>query len=179
MAVSEYSFGDGDPGLDPGLMEPAPAGAEPKWFRDRMDKVSEQVNALVEENNRLKAAQSRSQVADALKAKGFDPAAAGLYTGTPDKLDDWLTAHGGALARTTAPEGGASEEQQAPSGPPASTVPADSQGQMQRMMEQGTQGVAPPQGSEKELAAAIAAAKTPEEFAQIMKAHGSQFHWDQ
>lgn len=176
--MSEYSFGDGDPGYVPDLNEQAPAGAEPKWFRDRMDKVSEQVNALVEENTRLKQAQAKSQVADALKAKGYDPSAAGLYTGEPARLDDWLTAHGGALAKLPgAPEGQQQEGEQMPAGPPASTVPADGQAQMQRMQEAGTQGVAPPQGSEAELAAAIKAAGTPEEFAKFMRANGSQHDW--
>lgn len=170
--MSEYSFGDGDSGYVPDLNEQAPAGAEPKWFRDRMDKVSEQVNALVEENNRLKAAQARNQVADALKAKGYDPAAAGLFSGTPDKLDDWLSAHGGALAKVSA-EGQQPGEVQPP-GPPASTVPADGQEQMRRMQEQGTQGVAPPQGSDKEVAAAIAACKTDDELNELMRSHGSR-----
>lgn len=173
--MSEYSFGD-DPGYTPDLGEQAPPGAEPKWFRDRMDKVSEQVNALVEENTRLKQAQVKTQVADALKAKGYAPTAAGLYSGTPDKLDDWLTAHGGALAKLPA-EGQEQGGEQAP-GPVATTVPADGQAALQRMQEQGAQGVAPPQGSDKELAAAIAACKTEDEYAQIMRAHGNQHEWN-
>lgn len=171
--MSEYSFGGGDSGYVPDLNEQAPAGAEPKWFRDRMDKVSEQVNALVEENTRLKQEQARNQVADALRAKGYAPHAASLYTGTPEKLDDWLGTHGAALAKLPADGQEQQGETQAPAGPPASTVPADGQEQMRRMQEQGTQGVAPPQGTDKELAAAIAACKTEEEFAQLMRANGN------
>ncbi|MEW1547528.1 hypothetical protein [Streptomyces tsukubensis] len=175
--MSEYGFGDEE--LDLSAEESGQGGQQGgKGLRQYLDQISGELKGLREENASLRRERQKTEVADALKAKGYDPAAAGLYTGTPDKLDDWLTAHGGALART-APEGGQAQEQQAPSGPPASTVPADSQEQMQRMMEQGTQGVAPPQGSDKELAAAIAAAQTPEEFAQIMKAHGSQFDWTQ
>ena len=173
--MSEYSFGDGTD-FQSDLNEQAPAGAEPKWFRDRMDKVSEQVNALVEENSRLKAAQAKTQVADALKAKGYDPAAAGLYTGTPDKLDDWLTAHAAALAKLPAQEGQEQGGEQPP-GPPASTVPADGQEQMRRMQEAGTRDVAPPQGSDKELSAALAACKTEAEFDELMKSHGSRHDW--
>lgn len=172
--MSEYGFGDGDPGYDPDLSEQAPAAKEPKWFRERMDKVSEQMNALTEENNRLKAAQAKNQVEDALKAKGYAPAAAGLYQGDPAKLDDWLTANGGALAKLPAD---GQEPQEQPAGPPATVVPAQGQEAMQRMAEQGTQGVAPPQGTDNEIAAALKAASSPEEFAKLMQSHGSQFNW--
>jgi regulator of protease activity HflC (stomatin/prohibitin superfamily) len=176
MAVSEYSFGF-DPTGDPSDLGEAGANEQgPKWFREGLAKLSGQVKELTAENERLKAQQVKDQVADALKAKGYAPAAAGLYTGTPDKLDDWLTANGGALAKLPG-EGQEQYQEQAPSGPPASTVPAEGQEQMQRMMEQGTQGVAAPQGSDKEIAAAIAAAQTPEEFAKLMQAHGSQYNW--
>jgi hypothetical protein len=135
------------------------------------------VNELKAENDRLKAAQVKSQLEDALKAKGYAPQAAGLFTGTPDKLDEWLTANGGALAKLPGDGQTQQGEEVTQQGPPASTVPADGQEQMQRMQEQGTQGVAPPKGSEAELAAAIAACKTDEEFAQLMQSHGSQYDW--
>jgi hypothetical protein len=98
-------------------------------------------------------------VETALKAKGYAPQAAGLYAGTPDKLDEWLTANGGALAKLPGDGQEQQGEEVTPSGSASSTVPADGQEQMQRMQEQGTQGVAPPQGSDKELAAAIAACR--------------------
>ncbi|MDP9611544.1 hypothetical protein [Streptomyces demainii] len=177
--MSEYSFGyDETDDSTSDLGETGNSQQGPKWFREGLSKLSSQVHELKAENDRLKAEQRRSAVADQLKAKGYAPAAAGLFTGEPEKLDEWLTANGAALAKLpTAPgeqEGGEGEQS---AGPPSSTVPADGQEQMQRMQEQGTQGVAPPQGSDKELAAAIAAAKTPEEFAELMRAHGSPYDW--
>ncbi|WP_327719880.1 hypothetical protein OG381_34395 [Streptomyces sp. NBC_00490] len=177
--MGEYSFGGfEDPDDMSGLGETGNQNQQgPKWFREGLDKLSSQVSELKAENDRLKAAQKQQAVADALKAKGYAPQAAGLYAGEPDKLDEWLTANGGALAKL-APEGQEQPgEQQAPTGPPPTTVPADGQAQMQRMQEAGTQGVAPPQGSDKELAAAIKACQTPEEFETLMRSHGSQYDW--
>jgi hypothetical protein len=173
--VSEYSFGYDDSGEEPGLGETQNQPQGPKWFREGLDKLSSQVQELKAENDRLKAAQQRSQVETKLRAQGYAPQAAGLFQGTPDKLDEWLTANGGALAKL--PEGEQQPGEQAPSGPPASSVPADGQEQMQRMQEQGTQGVAPPQGSDKELAAALAACQTDEEFGKLMQSHGNPFDW--
>lgn len=173
--MSEYSFGYEEPGDMPGAGEQPSVEQGPKWFREYMDKVSGQLKAIQAENETLKAEKTRSQVEDALKAKGFAPQAAGLFQGAPDKLDEWLTANGGALAKL--PDQGEQPGEQAPSGPPASSVPADGQEQMQRMQEMGAQGVAPPQGSDKELAAAIAACRTEEEFAQLMRSHGSTHDW--
>lgn len=174
--MSEFSFGYDEAGDEPGLGETQDQPQGPKWFREGLAKLSGQVNELKAENDRLKAEKQRGEVENALKAKGYAPQAAGLFTGEPAKLDDWLTANGGALAKLPT-DGQEQQGEQAPSGPPASTVPADGQEQMQRMQEMGTQGVAPPQGSDKELAAAIAACKTPEEFDQLMKSHGSQYDW--
>lgn len=175
--MSEYSFGYDPSGEVPDLGETGDQTQQgPKWFREGLSKLSSQVNELKAENDRLKADRVKSQVADTLKAKGYAPQAAGLFTGTPDKLDEWLTANGGALAKL--PAGEQQPGEQAPSGPPVSSVPADGQEQMQRMQEQGTQGVATPQGSDKELAAALSAAQTPEEFAKIMQSHGNRFDWN-
>jgi hypothetical protein len=175
--VSEYSFGDYDPSdgaSDLGESESqAPQG--PKWFREGLDKLSSQVKELRAENEALKQSKVKEQVADTLKAKGYAPSAAELYTGAPDKLDDWLGTYGAALAKL--PGEGQEQDQGQPAGPPASTVPADDQAQMQRMAEAGTQGVAPPQGSEAELAAAIAATNSQEEFEKIMRAHGNRHTW--
>jgi hypothetical protein len=174
MAVSEYDFGyDGD---DTSNLGEAGAGQQgPKWFREGLDKLSSQVAELRAENAALKAQQTKSEIENTLKAKGYAPQAASLYQGDPAKLDDWLTANGGALARL--PEGEQAQGEVTPQGPPASTVPADGQAEMQRMMEQGTAGVAAPQGSDKEIAAAIAAANSPEEFEKLMRAHGNQYNW--
>jgi hypothetical protein len=171
----EYSFGfDPDDTSDLGETN-GQAEQGPKWFREGLNKLSSQVNELKAENDRLKAEKKTQAVSEALKAKGYAPQAAGLYTGEPDKLDEWLTANGGALAKL--PEGAGQSEQQAQQGPPATTVPADGQEQMQRMQEQGTQGVAPPQGTDNELAAALKAAQTPEDFAKLMQSQGNQFDW--
>lgn len=175
--MSEYDFGyDETDDSTSDLGETGGSQQGPKWFREGLSKLSSQVQELKAENDRLKTQQRQSQVADALKAKGYAPAAAGLFTGEPEKLDEWLTANGDALAKLPAAPGEEGDEGE-PAGPPASTVPADGQEQMRLMQEAGTSGIAPPQGSDKELAAAIAAAKTPEEFAQLMKAHGSPYDW--
>lgn len=175
--MSEYSFGYEESDDTSGLGESQNQQQGPKWFREGLDKLSSQVKELKAENDRLKADKTRSQVQDALKAKGFDPAAAGLYAGEAEKLDDWLGTHGAALAKLPADSGEGGEEGQPPAGPPATTVPADAQAQMRSMQEAGATGAAQPQGSDKELAAAIAAARTPEEFEQIMKANGNRYDW--
>jgi hypothetical protein len=158
-----------------GAVEQPSVEQGPKWFRDYMDKVSGQLKAIQAENESLKAEKKQQAVAEKLRAQGYAPQAAGLYQGEPEKLDEWLGANGAALAKL--PAEGEQPGEQAPSGPPPSAVPADGQEQMQRMQEMGTQGVAPPQGSDKELAAAIAACRTEEEFAQLMQSHGSKHDW--
>jgi hypothetical protein len=175
--VSEYSFGDDfETDETSGLGETGNQPQGPKWFREGLNKLSSQVSELKAENDRLKAEKKQQAVAETLKAKGYAPQAAGLFTGEPDKLDEWLTANGGALARLSQ-EGQQQGEEQAPTGPPASTVPADGQEQMRLMQEQGTQGVAPPQGTEAEIAAAIKAAGSMEDFAKLMQSHGSPYDW--
>lgn len=174
--MSEYSFDGFEPDGTSGAGEPQSGEQGPKWFREYMDKVSGQLKALQAENDAMKAEKKTQAVADALKAKGYAPQAAGLFTGEPAKLDEWLTANGGALAKL--PQEGQEQGEQAPTGPPASTVPASGQEQMQRMQEQGTQGVTPPQGTDNEMAAALKAAQTPEQFAQLMQSYGSQYDWN-
>lgn len=173
--MSEYSFGDfSDDTSDLGeTNDQQPQG--PKWFREGLAKLSGQVNELKAENDRLKSEQKTKAVAEKLRAQGYAPQAAGLYTGEPERLDEWLTANGGALARL--PQEQQQGEEVAQQGPPASTVPADGQEQMRLMQEQGTQGVAPPAGTENELAAALKAAQTPADFAKIMQSHGNQYDW--
>lgn len=175
--MSEYSFGSFDPDETSDLGETGEQNQQgPKWFREGLSKLSSQVNELKAENDRLKAETKQKAVAEALKAKGYAPQAAGLYQGDPDKLDEWLTANNAALARL--PEGQQQgEQQQTQQGPPATTVPAEGQEQLQRMQEQGTQGVAPPQGSDKEQAAALAAINDPKAFAEYMAANGNPFDW--
>jgi len=173
--MSEYGFGYDQSGEEPDLSETQSQQQGPKWFREGLDKLSNQVKELTAKNEALEAAQVRNQVADALKAKGYASSAAELYTGAPDKLDEWLGTHGAALAKTSA-EGQEQGEEQAQQGIPVTVVPADGQEAMQRMQEAGTQGVAPPQGTDRELAAALKAAN-PEQFAELMRANGSQHDW--
>ncbi|ONK10378.1 hypothetical protein [Streptomyces sp. MP131-18] len=150
----------------------------PKWFRDYMEKVSGQLKEIQAENESLKAEKRQNVVADTLRAKGYEPGAAVLFTGEPEKLDDWLKNYGSALAKlpTTAPEGGQEQQEQAPAGPPATTVPAQDQQAMQAFSEAGA-GAAPPAGSDAETAARIAAIKTPQEYAEYMRSQGNQHDW--
>lgn len=175
--MSEYSFDGFDTDDQSGLGETNSQTEQgPKWFREGLAKLSGQVNELKARNDALEAEKKQRVVAETLKAKGYAPAAATLFTGAPDKLDEWLTANGGALAKL--PEG---EQQQGETvtqqGPPASTVPADGQEQMRRMQEQGTQGVAPPAGTDNEIAAALNATNDFEAFTQLMKSHGNPYDW--
>jgi hypothetical protein len=48
---------------------------------------------------------------------------------------------------------------------------------MLRMQEQGASGVAAPQGTDNEIAAALKAAQSPEDFAKLMQSHGSPYDW--
>jgi hypothetical protein len=113
--VSEYSFGYDPSDEQSGLGETNDQPQQgPKWFREGLSKLSGQVNELKAENDRLKASSGQVASGDTLKAKGYAPQAAGLYRATPDKLDEWLTANGGALAKLPAAPG---EEQQGEAGP--------------------------------------------------------------
>lgn len=174
--MSEYEFGSFDPDDMSGAGEQQSMQQGPKWFREYMDKVSGQLADIKAENERLKAEKQRAELENALKAKGYAPAAASLFQGEPERLDEWLTANGAALAKL--PGGEQQGEQQTQQGPPPTTVPADGQEQMQRMQEQGTQGVAPPQGTDAELAAALKAANSYEEFAKLMQSQGNPFDWN-
>lgn len=171
-----YDYGYDEP--NSGAGEPDPTQG-PKWFRDYMDKVSGQLAEVKAENDRLKMERRQATVAETLKAKGFAPNAATLYTGEPEKLDEWLGTHGDALAKLpTAPEEPNGEPApEAPSGPPETTVPADQQNQMKQFSEAG-QGAAPSGGSDKELAAAIASAKSRQEVNDLMARHGNPYDWN-
>lgn len=149
------------------VVPPQPSEEErtPKWFRNYMEKSAKEIKEL-----RQKLADK--EVAEKFQAKGYDPAAALLYQGDPEKVDEWLTSNGALLAKRP----GAPEEEIAPpaqQGPPASTVSAEDQAKLQQMNMAGG-SVASPLGSEAELAAALNAAKTPQEFEQVARANG----WD-
>lgn len=151
--------------------EQAPdAAVAPKFYRDYMDKVSKQLQALQDKNDALEKVQNQQAVKDALTAKGYAPQAAGLYTGTPDKLDDWLAANGGALAKTGGETAG--EAGEGVQGTPQSVVPAESQAQMTAFSAAGS-GAASALSGEDALNARLQAAQTQEELAQIMREQGN------
>lgn len=164
--MSNYGFGE--------MEEPAEQGQGeqgPKWFRDQMAKVSGDIKALRDENASLRADRDRQAVQNTLTAQGYAPEAANLYTGTPDKLNDWLAANAAALARTggTAAEGEQGVTQQ---GPPETVVSSESQAALAAMNAAATGGTGPLSG-EDQLAARLDAAATPEEFSAIMREAGN------
>jgi hypothetical protein len=159
-----YGFGPED--TEPQTEQPAP-----KWFRQHMDKVSEDLKVLREENDRLKAAQQQQAVREALTAKGFAPQVADLYQGTPDKLDDWLGTYGSGLAKT---DGAAVEAGQGAQGTPQTVVSPESQAALAAFGAAGSDGASSALTGEEQLAARMNAAQTPEEFAAIMREAGNR-----
>lgn len=167
---NEFTFGDEEPGgYEPGAGEPKP----PKFFRDFMDKVSGQLNDLKAENDRLKGERRQIEVAETLRAQGYAPQAASLYQGDPKELNGWLEANKDALAKL--PSGNEMVTPQAPSGPPATVVSPESQAALQRMQSAGAENIAPPAGSDKELAARIDS-MNQEQFAEFMRSQGNRYY---
>lgn len=171
--MSEMGFGyygqpnEGSPVFDAG----ADGQQAPAWYREAMGKFSEQLKAQQTELDRLRAENTRAKVADAFEAKGYARGAAALYNGDPDKVDEWLTQHGSVLAKAGT---GASEvEAAAPATPPASTIPLEGQQQIQQIQQAGTGGVVT-QGSDADVASALAGAGDPTAFEEIMRSHGWQ-----
>lgn len=150
----------------------APAGAAPKWFRERMDEVSETLKELRAENDRLKAEQAKRAVQEALTAQGYAPQVADLYTGKPEGLNDWLGTYGAGLAKV----GGeaAAEAGQGVQGTPQTVVSPEDQAALERMAAAG-QGGAPALAGDAQLAARVAAAKTLEELEAIEREQGSRY----
>lgn len=178
--MSEYGFGyyggeaPDEAEIPPHLSETPPADAGPKWFRDYMEKTSKQMKALTDELDQRRERDRREQVAETLKSKGYAPSAASLYEGDPTKVDEWLTRYGDALARQTAPEG-EPEPQQRHAGPPQTTISPTGQEQMQRLQSASIEGTGPLIGGDNELAASLAAARTPEEFQKIAATAGWKY----
>lgn len=180
--LSEYTFGDmsysggrPDEGQDAGFG----AGQEqsPKWFRDYMAQAAAQNKQLMDQVQALTAEKRQTEMANTFEEKGYHRSVASLYSGDPDKVDEWLSAHGSALAK--------SGDQQAQQRPPGDTgptqqqqaVPSSVQADLQRMQQMGPTGAnAPAANSDDELAAALAATNTPEEFLQVAQAHGWQYN---
>lgn len=166
--MSVFDFGDDGTVIEPQIQDQQ----GPKWFREYMDKVSGQLKSLQERNEQLEQAQRQTQVAEALKAKGYAPEAAGLYSGKPDELDTWLGTYGAGLARAASAAEG--EQQTAPQGPPQTTVSAESQAAQAAFSAAGTDGT-PALSGEDALVARMNAAKTEEEYAAIMREAGNRF----
>lgn len=180
--MSEHSFGyyDGDQDRGEGdQFTPQPESGGIKALRQKAEADSKALKEMKDQLAVLQAENQQAKVAEKLRQAGYDPGAAAFYQGEPTGVDDWLKTHGSLLAKPSgAPEQGAGQEgTEQPQGPPATSVTPEGQEQMQRMQEAGTQGVAAPQGSDKELAAAIAACQNEEEFAKLMKSHGSTYDW--
>lgn len=145
-------------------------------LRDHLKKVEDQNAELQKQVQQLVAQQRRNAVADGLQAKGYDRAAAGLYGGDPEKLDEWLTTYGPMLAKQPAPTTGDGSAQQQ-GGAPASTVPADGQAAMQQMQGMGSMA-APPQGTEAEQMAQINNAADPDALMQYLRSQGNPYHFN-
>jgi hypothetical protein len=143
----------------------------PKWFREQMAKVSGDIKALRDENAALRAEKARQEVEKKLTAQGYAPQAAGLYTGTPEELDSWLAANGGALAKTGGEAAG--EAGQGVQGTPQSVVPAESQQALAAFSAAGTDG-APALSGEDALVARMDSFNNPEEFKKFMREQGNR-----
>lgn len=165
--MSEYGFGIEDEQGEP----QAPSSAEgPKFYREWMDKVSGQLGELKAENDRLKAAQQKREVEQALTAQGYAPQAAGLYTGTPEGLNDWLSANGAALAKV---DGGAVEQGQGTQGVPQSAISPESQAAQAAFSAAGS-GAASGLSGDDQLAARLAGAQNMEELDAILREAGNR-----
>lgn len=165
-----YGFGVDDSAAgEPQVQDTAVA---PKFYRDYMDKVSGQLKTLQERNDALEAVQRQTQVAEALKAKGYAPQAAGLFTGDPNKLDDWLSANGAALAKTGTE--GAEQGQEGVQGTPQTVISPESQAALQQMAAAGQGGATSPSGDDQ-VAARLKAAQTEDEYNAILREQGNRY----
>lgn len=145
-------------------------------LRDHLKKVEDQNESLRKQVEALVAQQRKTAVADELQAKGYDRTVAGLYSGDPEKLDEWLTTYGPMLAKQPAPTtGDGSAQQQGVA--PASTVPADGQAAMQQMQGMGNMA-APPQGTEQEQMAQINNATDSAALMQYLQSQGNPYHFN-
>jgi hypothetical protein len=163
-----YGFG-ADEGIEPQSQDEQ----GPKWFRDHMAKVSEDLKALRAENESLRAEKAEAEVTKTLTAQGYAPQAAGLFQGKPEELDDWLGTFGAALAKAApAAEG---EEQAFPQGTPQTVVSPESQAAAAAFAAAGTDGASPALAGDDALAARLAAAKDQDEFNTILRENGSRY----
>jgi hypothetical protein len=163
-----YGFGAESEQGEPQGQEGAVA---PKFYRDYMDKVSQQLKALQDRNDALESSQRQQEVRTTLTAKGYAPQVADLYTGEPGKLDDWLGTYGAGLAKADGAAAG--EAGQGAQGAPQSVIPAESQAAMAAFSAAGTDGAIALTGEEA-LVARMNAASSKEEFDAIMRDAGNR-----
>jgi len=145
-------------------------------LRQYLKSLEAKTKAQDELLQQLVAESKRNKVADVLEAKGYDRGAAALYTGDPDKIDEWLTASGSLLAKRPDPAGqGAGTG----AGAPGTTVDPNGQAQLQAFQQAGQQA-ATPQGTDAEQAAVLAAFDDPEKMNAYMAAQGNQHarYWE-
>lgn len=181
--LSEYTFGEMSySGGQPGEGQESGYGAgqqeqSPKWFRDYMAQAQQQNKALMDQVQALTAEKRQTELADSFEAKGYHRSVASLYSGDPDKVDEWLGAHGNALARVSGQQDQRPPGDTGPAGAAqAPAVPPSVQADLQRMQQMGPAGANAPGGSsDDDLAAALAATTNPDEFLQVAKAHGWQY----
>jgi hypothetical protein len=181
--MNEYTFGEmsysgGQPqdGQNPGYGEGQQGQQGPKWFRDYMETASKQIKLLEQQLAEANETKRQASLTQIFEDKGYAASAAALYTGDPAQVDEWLSAHGAALAR---------KDQVPPAAPPVpgemppagSAIPPAAQADLQKMQSMGSQTAAAPGSSgDDELAAALRATSSPEEFAQVAAAHGWQYN---
>lgn len=172
--MSDMGFGYYGAPESEGAPNTPESGNAPKWFREKLEADSKAMKEMREELNQLRQQARQTEVAKVFEAQGFNPAAAALYQGEPDKAEEWLQSNGALLARS----GSAQEptREQVPPGPPASTIPAASQAGMAQMNGAGADGTAQTLSGDDAVAAALAATTSPEEFQQVARAHG--WNWD-
>lgn len=171
--MSDMGFGYyGTPDGEGAPNVPESGGSAPKWFREKMEADSKAMKEMRDELNALRQQAKQAEVAKVFQAQGYNPAAAALYQGEPDKAEEWLAANGSMLARA---DGGAPKET-VPAGAPATALTPESQAGMAAMNAAGTDGTAQTLTGDDAIAAALAATTSPEEFQQVARAHG--WNWD-
>jgi hypothetical protein len=157
---------DGDPQTQETQDQRAPA-----WFRDKMDADSKALKEMREQMELLRAENRQAKVEQRLTAQGYSPQVASLYSGEPDKVEEWLTANAPYLVKAD----GHTAAPQAQGGAPQSTIPATGQAGMQQMNNAGPTGSENLPTGDDALAAALAATTTPEEFQAVARANGWKY----
>lgn len=174
MGFGYYTGDLGDNQDDADLNQQTPQQPGQKsGIRQYLDKLEERTKEQDKLIQQLLGESRRNRVADALEAKGYDRGVAALYTGDPEKVDEWLTTAGSFLAKKdgvqTPP---ANQEQQTPPG--NSTIPPEGQAQMQQFQQAG-QNAAAPAGSDAEQAAFMATMDDPKKLTEYLASQGNEF----